>query len=138
MDWEDIAYQFGKRERREYQEWAPSHPTAVIPHPLYSDSRYHYGKTQVLWGRKEKGLEWNYSDRLWQWDYDKAKKASEVASASGALQNTAGWHEAYLNAYFEKKTIELRCIIGGCNVATGYAYYVYGYVISVGNQEEED
>lgn len=91
--------------------------------PHYTNS---YFKTaRVVWGREEKGLSWDYSDRIWEWDYEKAEQSAKLASEKHPTR-TAAWVEVYLSAFFGKD-IEVVCIMAGFNVSNGYPYQVFGY-----------
>ena len=98
--------------------------------PHYTDRRFN--TAQTVFGkpsksdRGHKDLSYDYSDRLWQWDYDKAKRAAEIANETDATPKSARWYEAYLSAYFDKP-IEIVHILAGVNVSNGYAYAVFGY-----------
>ena len=103
-------------------------PLHTSPH--YTDKRFN--KEQAVFGKHPKSryghdnLKYDYSDRLWQWDYDKAEKSVEVANASGATLRSCKRYEAYLSAYFNKP-IEIKHIIAGVNRGNGYPYCVFGY-----------
>jgi hypothetical protein len=108
-----------------YRPTAPTSMDAPLhDNPHYTDERYRH--PQTIFGTKEDGLVYNYSDRIVQWDYAKAEQASKAATASGAAHHTARWYQAYLSAYYDQ-TIELKHILAGWNWATGYAYQVFGY-----------
>lgn len=93
----------------------------IAPH--YTDS--HFKTARTVWGAEENGISYDYSDRLWEWDYDKAKAASEAASIH-ARPRTAQWFQDYLSAYHGKPVI-LRHIMAGFNLGNGYPYQVFGY-----------
>jgi hypothetical protein len=97
-------------------------PLYTMPH--YTDKRF--DKPQTVFGKEEDGLHYDYSDRLWQWDYDKAKLAAAKAENSGAVNKSAAWYEAYLSAYFEKP-VELKHVLAGVNLSNGYTYAIFGY-----------
>ena len=103
---------------------------ALNTNPHYTDERFNTAQTvfdkpsKSDYGHKD--LSYDYSDRLYQWDYEKAKHASEVASATDAKLRSARWYEAYLSAYFDRP-IEIIHILAGVNVSNGYAYAVFGY-----------
>ena len=92
--------------------------------PHYTDNRFK--KEQTVFGREEKGLGYDYSDRIWQWDYKKAEQSVDAANGSGATPRTCRWYEAYLSFYFDRP-IEIRHIIAGVNRSSGYPYAVFGY-----------
>lgn len=92
--------------------------------PSYADQRFK--KDQTVFGKKSKGLSYDYSDRLWEWDYAKAEASAKVATESGAKLRTCRWYEAYLSAYFGRP-IEIGHIMAGVNVSNGYSYCIFGY-----------
>ncbi len=92
--------------------------------PHYSDSRF--DKEQTVFGKAVPGLIYEYSDRLWQWDYDKSKEAFAEADKSGKTKNSANYYDVYLSHYFGKK-IRVEHIMAGVNVSNGYPYAVFGY-----------
>lgn len=102
--------------------------------PHYTNEQFKHPQTTYLAdGRRlnregyVKNAEYSYSDRLQQWDYDKADKAMEVAKASGFHHYSAAFHEVYLKAYHDKE-LELVHILSGYNLATGFPYVVYGVI----------
>ncbi len=76
------------------QEQIKDIPLQTDPH--YSDPRF--DEPQTIFGQEESGLHYDYSDRLWQWDYDKAQKATEIANEVVKTRRTCEWYEAYLSA----------------------------------------
>ena len=98
--------------------------------PNYADTKFK--KPQTIFGDKPKSdfghsyLHYDYSDRLWQWDYDKAEFSTDVANKSNATPKTCLWFEAYLSSYFEK-TVKIEHIIAGVNHSNGFSYLVFGY-----------
>lgn len=92
--------------------------------PRYTDDRFK--EAQTVFGKKGKGLDYVYSDRLWQWDYDKSEEATKIANANDLKSRTCLWYECYLSAYLDKE-IEIKHILSGVNVSNGYPYYVLGY-----------
>ncbi len=101
-------------------------PLETMPH--YTDNRFR--KEQTVFGKECEGIGYDYSDRLWQWDYKKAEEAVEKANKSGAISKSCRWYEAYLSAYFGKP-IEIKHIIAGVNRSNGYPYCIFGYKESV-------
>lgn len=96
---------------------------ASFPYIHYSNP--YWDKEHTIFGAKELGLEYQYSDRLEQFDYDKAKKARIDASKKHPKFNAA-YVQEYLTQYYGKPII-LRHVIGGVNRSNGYNYYVYGF-----------
>lgn len=106
-------------------------PLETTPH--YTDTRFQ--KEQTIFGKRPEspyghtGLHYDYSDRLWEWDYKKSKKAAKIAAESGATPKSCRWYEVYLSAYFGK-SIEIEHIIAGVNRSNGYPYCVFGYKVA--------
>lgn len=107
-----------------YPAYIASGPDQVLAYPHYSDDRWLHPK--LIYGQQRKTDECNYSDRLWEWDYEAAERASAACEEQGLTPRTARWTEAWLSAY-HGKPVTLRYILGGCNWSSGYEYYVYGY-----------
>ena len=94
-----------------------------LPYIHYTDP--YWNEARTIWGNEEKGLVYEYSDRLQGWDYNKDKIAREKTSKK-IKDYTPEWIQLYLSLYHGKK-VELRHVMGGVNVSTGYTYYVFGY-----------
>lgn len=98
---------------------------ATFPYIHYSNS--YWNEARTVWGAEEKGLSYDYSDRLQEWDYKKAEAARKAADEK-VKGFTPEWIQLYLSLYYGKD-VELRHVMGGVNVSNGYNYYVYGYRI---------
>lgn len=96
----------------------------VLAYPHYSDERW--SDAQLIYGKKCKCDEVNYSDRLYQWDSESAQRASNVLKEAGLNARTARGIQVWLTEYHQRPVI-IRYIMGGTNWSSGYAYYVYGY-----------
>jgi hypothetical protein len=121
-------------------QYLPSSPTDYLTtynktvklhtNPHYTDNRFK--EPQTIFGKPAKSpyghshLSYDYSDRLWEWDYDKAEASVEIANKSNVPKGSCLWFEVYLSAYFGYQ-IELEHIIAGVNHSNGYPYCVYGY-----------
>ena len=98
--------------------------------PHYTDTRFN--KAQTVFGKESqspyghKELEYVYSDRLWQWNWDKAKRAREIANQSKHTPQSCLWYETFLSEYLNKPVL-IEHILAGVNVSNGYPYYVLGY-----------
>lgn len=97
---------------------------ATLPHPHYTDDRFR--TEQTVFGKEEQGLHYDYSDRIWQWDCDKAKEASAAASEAGLKRNTCAWYEKYLSE-FHGQPVEIKHIMACFHLASGHPLYVFGY-----------
>lgn len=138
---DNLVFEIGPDGRRRWRfpAYRPPRPTPIrdkqatlntMPH--YTDQRF---KTaQTVYGAEERGLHYDYSDRLWEWNYDKAEAANKVAQEQGHPIRSCAYYEAYLTAYFGKPT-EIKHILAGWNVATGYPYAVFGYRFMEGEGE---
>jgi hypothetical protein len=107
-----------------YPAYVASSPDQVLACPHYSDERWR--EALLIYGKQCKTDECNYSDRLYEWDYEAAERASKACEEAGLRSRTARQVETWLSAY-HGKPVTLRYILGGCNWSSGYAYYVYGY-----------
>jgi hypothetical protein len=65
--------------------------------PHYTNERFRHAQT--VWGHKEEGLCYNYSDRLSQWDYAASDAAREKVKASGLDGRTPRALQLYLSEY---------------------------------------
>lgn len=103
------------------------HPVDRTPqsHP-YSYDPY------IIWKGDYKGLETTsvvYSDRLAQWDTKKFNECCEKVfkdKRQSFHSRKPADVEKFLTMYFGEK-IKLTAIEQGCNVATGYPYWVFYY-----------
>ena len=99
-------------------------PLKLSPH--YRHDMPMFEQEQVVFGKREDGLYWEYSDRLWEWDRKKAEDSWKIASEAGHVKGSANAIQAYLSAYFGKP-VDLVCVISGVNRGNGYPYNVYGF-----------
>lgn len=74
-----------------------------------------------------KGIEYNYDDRIRQWDWENAQACWEQIKTTYTAYNSAEVHEQYLRLYFDDPTLQLVHIMTGVNWSNGYYYRVYGY-----------
>lgn len=80
----------------------------------YSD---HY-----LWGEPEVGSDTIYSDRLAQWDREAWKRAcEEVPKQFDQFSNDDA--DRFMSAYYGRQ-IKVSALAEGCNVSTGYPYWI--------------
>lgn len=101
--------------------------TETLAHPHYSDPRFNTGGGAVIFGQKQDGLDYEYDDRLMQWDYEKHQAAWETAVSQHGKQQTAGRVETYLRHYYNDDGLELLVIIAGARMDNGYPWYAYGF-----------
>ena len=100
--------------------------------PHYTDSKFQ--TAQTVFGQESDELFYVYSDRLFQWDFDKAAESTAKADELVDSRQTAEWYDAYISAY-QGKPCQVDHILSGWNVATGYPYYVLGYRELEGDHE---
>jgi hypothetical protein len=79
---------------------------------------------RTIYGKKESGLEYVYSDRLVQWDYDKHNQAWDKVKAP---KHTYEFYQEYLCEYYNEQIL-LKHIIIGVNIHTGYDYKIFGFI----------
>lgn len=92
--------------------------------PHYTNEYFKTART--IWGKEVKDIFYNYSDRLFQWDYAKHEEAFKTAKEEIGNTNTARFFQKYLSLYHDKP-VQLNHILAGFNLSTGYPYRVYGY-----------
>jgi hypothetical protein len=135
-DYDDFKKHYHGYEAKPY---IPNSLDAVIElQPHYSNPKFD-GKGEVeIWGRKQSGIDYVYSDRLWQWDWNKAKEAAEHCSERKIRLNTARWVQEFLKYYYSKP-IEVCHIYSGVNQSNGYSYWVAGFrsVVDVEAEEQQ-
>lgn len=96
-----------------------SHPYSYDAYVLYKSPDY------------DKTDRWVYSDRMRQWDRDKLQDAmrtvwpDQAGSQSFSGKNPADINR-FLNLYFGKE-VRLTAIMEGCNVSSGYPYWIFVY-----------
>lgn len=120
--------------RKSVREWSLTTDCRGVPlelSPHYRDMRWGYDARTVFGpdckpGAGIKGLSYVYSDRLEQWDNQKADRAWQAAIDSGATLKSADFIQAYLSAYYDRLLI-VDHILSGVNVSNGYPYWVAGY-----------
>lgn len=106
----------------------------LMPH--YTDSRFKQPQTVYLAdghrvGKDDyvKGAEYNYSDRLMEWNgWEKYEAAWNAAKASSHEPRSAAYVELYLRTLLDKPNLKLVHVMAGVNWGNGYPYQVYGYI----------
>lgn len=97
----------------------------VLAYSHYSDPAFK--KEAVIFGEKRDGLDWDYADRLRQWDPEKSKSAWETAVREHGDKRTAARIETYLRYYYDNPDLNLVCVISGTQPFNGYPWHAYGY-----------
>lgn len=94
------------------------------------------GKKDVtVFGSKQKGLFYNYSDRLFG---EKWLEGERQANASEHAPNTAHWFEVVLKHFHGAEHVDLQHVMLGCNRSTGYHYLVFGYTYQLHDGADEE
>ncbi len=122
--YDELMYRRDSRPRKFMAVQDRNTPLKLDPH--YRHDADMFKNEQVVLGVDTGDLSWSYSDRLWEFDWNKAKAASAIANEGGYVGMSANHIEAYLTAYFGRK-IDLVCVVSGINRSNGYSYNVYGY-----------
>ena len=94
--------------------------------PHYSESNFRKYGDHLVYGSIEGADSWDYSDRLYQWGYEKYREAWAIASKSDTAKDSAARIEVFLSEYFGKPIV-LVGLVTGVNRGNGYPYRVYGY-----------
>ena len=100
-----------------------------IPRPHYSDNNYKNVQLLYLKGGDQSHLlngmvEWVYSDRVYQWDREKAEKANAIA-LKGTSYPSVRYMTAFIREFYDNK-YECVAVAGGVNHSNGYEYFVFG------------
>lgn len=101
-------------ERNKYD-----YPYAYSPYVVY-DNRNNIEEL--------KDLHVVYSDRLLQWNYAKYNKCHKEIFGDEAqmfFDNDPKDIEKFLKLYLEKPNLELRLIMNGANMSSGYPYWIF-------------
>jgi hypothetical protein len=100
---------------------------ALLPVLHYSE----YAGEKTVFGRPSSSpyghahLKYVSNDRLYEYDPDKAVKASNIARQQ-ATTRTCRFYEIMLSNFYDA-TIEIEHIIAGINRGNGFPYYIFGY-----------
>ena len=94
---------------------------------------YNYDE-YVLWKSenytKEKPYSGVYSDRLFQWNHDKYNDCCQKVfknKGQDFSKRESYEIEEFLRLYLNEKDLKLIAVLQGCNIATGYPYWVFLY-----------
>ncbi len=110
--------------------------TTAIPNlmPHYTNDRFR--TPQTVWIEKGVKLDehgyvrgvtnYEYSDRLWQWNWEKANTARDVID-SKLDSHSAAYIQEFLRYYYDDKSIVLVHVLAGFNISSGHPYQVYGF-----------
>lgn len=118
-----LDFVLGKKDGNKIVPVSGLYDEFIYPH--YNDPRFYSGE-HLLFGKKQSVSQSCYSDRCWQWDYDKASNANKVAQESGFISTQAIYHQIWLSAY-EGKEVDLKFIYGCVHRSNGQTIYAYGY-----------
>ena len=115
---EEIKPQFVDLDGNEIKRNPFSHPYNYDEYVIWKDEDFDKEKYSAV-----------YSDRLWQWNYEKYNKCCQtVFKNKGQMFDNREPKEIeeFLIMYFDKK-IKLTAVIKGCNLSTGYPYWIFIY-----------
>lgn len=98
-------------------------PDRTLAYPHYSDRTFAASGGACIYGDdKAQNDGGEYSDRLWQWEWDKAQAATDQCNAEGIPSNTARRWERWLSLYYGRP-VTLTAIIAGARADNGYPWY---------------
>jgi hypothetical protein len=103
-----------------------SSKTAVLSWSHYSDPAFD-GEGQIIFGKDVDGLQWEYDDRLRQWDPEKHEEAWAAAVSACGDKRTAQRIEVYLQHYYDNPELKLVAIRSGTQQFSGYPWHAYGF-----------
>ena len=100
---------------------------AVLSYSHYSDPAFDGHGATIFGDEKAQGLQWEYDDRLMQYDREKHEAAWEAAVIECGKRRTAHRIECYLKHYFDDPGLQIVAIKSGTGQFNGYAWYAYGF-----------
>lgn len=106
--------------------------------PHYSDGRFHNNEQTIFLAPGNElissfgsdivvGVNYVYSDQLYEWDYKKSQESFQEASKNFP-EGTPALYEDYLRRYYNNPALQLVHIIAGINRGNGYPYRIYGHI----------
>lgn len=107
------------------------HPTFCDTVPLHLDPHYtdkRFDKEQTVYGRRRPGLAYDYSDRLWGWDYEKMQAAVTVANMMTEIPRASARWLSLVVSFYHQRALVVHHVLAGVNCSNGYSYYVVGYM----------
>lgn len=99
----------------------------VLAHSHYSDPAFSVSGGAVIFGEARDGIQYEYADRLRQWEPEKADDAWGKAVEECGKQRTAQRIERYLQIYYDNSDLDLVTVISGTQQFSGYPWYAYGF-----------
>lgn len=111
-----------------YDPWG-SHVDSKWVDPTRTDEKwthpYSYSEFYIF-GRSVKGDGADYSDRLWQWNYEKADRLWKEHVGCRWDQASAAQLSAFMSAY-HGRPLRVTALAEGCNIGNGYPYWIVWY-----------
>lgn len=111
----------------------PTYLKDFSPHYYHDAARLRrHGGEFTIYGKKEDGLQYEYSDRLHEWDREKSARcwasAKEKFPFSPPPYNEPSVEmiQEYLSLYIGRP-LKVAHIVSGVNGSNGYPYQVFGY-----------
>lgn len=110
---------FGRQSRDDSRWVNPSRRRTKQEAPYGYDEFFIYGDREIV-KTADDAL---YSDRIWQWDHEKAIRLWK--QHVDARWNNSGQrqHSAFMSAYLDKQ-VEVIALAEGCNISNGYPYWI--------------
>ena len=120
FDWESMELIYGKGHNSHIDWVDPYKRTTKAESPYGYDAFYIWRKGNL------KDCDTVYHDRMQEWDWDKFREAAALVPGKRFDQFTRADANKFLSHYFDKKVITM-AIAEGCNVSTGYPYWVFWF-----------
>lgn len=123
----DIKLRYGDYEWCPYDQSAkwvnPDRTKEKSSHPYSYDEFFIFGSRDII---KGDGIQGNYSDRIWEWDYHKANKLWEEHVGTRFAQASRLKLSKFMSEFHGKK-VEVVALAEGCNISNGYPYHIVWY-----------
>lgn len=120
----EFSWNYRNREDHGFDDkWAnPLHTKEKSSHPYSYSEFFIFGNRRVI-----KDVHGDYSDRLWEWDHDKADKLWKKHVKTRWEFATKAQLTAFISEY-HGKTLKVVALAEGCNPSNGYPYWILWYV----------
>jgi len=133
---EDIILLGGYREDQYVDLPECFRPRHGEPRRTRDSHPYNYDPFMVC-GHDQKTNGGDYSDRLYEWNYEKAKACAEKHLCGVSEFRNLAKVEAFLRDYHDQPELNLAYVIQMCNVSNGYPVWYFGYNLPSKDKDHE-
>lgn len=117
-------HEFMLRHMRDDSRWVdPSRTDEKSSHPYSYSEFFLYGDREVV----KTATDALYSDRIWQWDREKASRCWSEHCKDRWDTTGSKQHSAFLSDFLGKP-VRVIALAEGCNASNGYPYWIVWFV----------